>query len=428
MPLAPVARVETMVQALRLEGHEVILITRHFNSPTTDWHSLITPTTEREVAISQEDGVRVIRVPLRERRLLARARTGLEMNNLKRVQVSNRLHYLWNGWPLYHDMTAWLAPYLNQVIKELQGANVLIVSCPPFSGLAVGLLLREALNCGLIADYRDMWTSGGQELTKSQKEEGFWVKIRKKRERDKEAVILGTYDKVVTVNQLLANELQEALKLKKPVELIPNGINPNWRKYDDYDVITNSEVPTLVHAGALYAAQDADNLLFKGLKLYSERYPTQPIVIQFIGSEAREVERRKNVTKENNTVSIRIIDRLSTAKYHQALLAAHGVIALDYGIGNEGVASAKAYDYVGCGRPIIYVINETNDSTLASVLGHGPTQKTTTEEEVCAAIKVITSEWTPTQKPDREETKHLYTDQIAKRWGLLLEGKPLEAL
>ena len=424
LPTAPVSRVKAMLQALTLEGHEVTLVTRHFNSASTDWHSLITPTRGKEVEITKEEGVRVIRLPLRERRLLARARTGLEMNKLKRVQWANRIHYFWNGWPLYHDMRAWSGLFLNTLIKELQGTNVLIVSCPPFSGLAVGLQLQEALGCGLIADYRDMWTAEGQALTKTQKEQGYWARLRKRQERGREAALLGAYNVVVTVNELLANKLQSSFSLKHSVEVIPNGINPAWRKASNLDAFLQDSIPTFVYAGALYEAQDPDNVLFKGIEEFTRTYPEKPIRLFFIGSDVNEVERRKAEIKNANIFPIECIERLPQLEYYDALSKAHAVIALDYGVGNEGVASAKAYDYIGCGRPILYIGATTKANALASILAEGPVTKASTAEEITAAILTLSSEWIPTQNPDREAIAGLYADKQAQKWVSLVNGKP----
>lgn len=233
----------------------------------------------------------------------------------------------------------------RRIIQE-RNIDLVLVTVPPFSSLMLVEKLRKDFPAlPIVTDFRDEWLSSTIDLVSFSRSK----RARRIAQRT-EAIAIANTTEVVTVTEP-ARTLLRSRYPNEPTEkfhLIPNGFElcipararPNIPRRDGKTIIT--------YIGTLYGSTDPTSLIeaIRTLPLHVR----QSLRIRFIG-RIEDEHFRHGLLKLGETVELngflpqsKALEALSESDY--ALLISHDAVNV----------SAKFYDYVGVGKPILAVV------------------------------------------------------------------------
>ncbi|HSG81495.1 MAG TPA: hypothetical protein VLC48_04535, partial [Gemmatimonadota bacterium] len=192
-----------------------------------------------------------------------------------------------------------------------------------------------------IADYRDLWSGNHWDARVAPFR---WVESRFERR------VLRGAARLTSVGSVLATRL--AALHGKPAQVIYNGFDPN-----DYPPSTTPEPGfNITYIGSLYYPDQSPAPLFKALALLNDQHADPQslrIQVNFLGTESAALPRLAHRYGVSNQI------RFSPAVSHQRCLAiqaaATALLYLGWRDPAEGIVSAKIFEYLGAGRPILAV-------------------------------------------------------------------------
>jgi len=265
----------------------------------------------------------------------------------------------------------WL-PFLWRKIKS---ADIIVVSCPPFSPILTLFLVK---NTPCIIDYRDQWTGSylGEYYFKWEKD--LAKKIEKK--------CMDKASAVVTVTKKTGNYLREQYpENKNKIHLIRNGFDETSFPKTHKRKKPNKLI--LTYMGSFNKIIDS-NLIFEGLeKLFSLKPELrEKIVLKYIGPSMIEKlkEKAKNIGLENFISTGYLPQKEALAE-----LIASDLLILIGGSGDEDswLVPGKLYQYLRTGLPIIAV---TKNKEIKDLIGSsGKNCDPEPESFAASIIKVI---------------------------------------
>jgi glycosyltransferase involved in cell wall biosynthesis len=230
--------------------------------------------------------------------------------------------------------------------------DIIVSSSPPGSAHLLAAHVKKKTGLPWIADYRDLWSNNHY----------YYVKGNAMRRIDAwlERKALEAADRLITVSAPLAERLCDYLK--RDVEIIPNGFDP-----DDYEPAPSPQNKiVIVYTGNIYKGKRDPSILFVALRemLDSGEINRETIAVEFYGRRfegLREAIGRYNL---NAIASIR-----GFVDYRRSLSLQHGatlLLMLDW-LGEEGVTSGKIFEYLGAMRPIL-CLGETPQNEVGRLL------------------------------------------------------------
>ena len=260
----------------------------------------------------------------------------------------------------------WIRPSVKFLKKYLvsNGIDMIISTGPPHSNHLIALKLKEALNIGWLADFRDPWTNID-----------YYHKLRlgklaDKRHHDLERRVVSMADEVVTVSWTWAEDF------KKSAGRLPVVITNGFDEEDFSEQVTHvkGKTMTITHIGSLNADR-CPHAFFRAVSaLVSEKRISQDeLKLKFIGPTDVSVF---NDLRQGGIESIsehiphlshkEVLTRIRTSE----LL----LLPLNDTPNIGGVIPGKLYEYIASGRPILCVGNITGDcARILSESGAGET-------------------------------------------------------
>ncbi|MBU0605788.1 MAG: glycosyltransferase [Candidatus Omnitrophica bacterium] len=226
-----------------------------------------------------------------------------------------------------------------------EGVDLIISTSPPETAHLIGRALKKAFNIPWVADLRDLWSEDHF------RERPF---IKKLVLRRIEKTVLKDADRVVTVSEPWAETLRLSLGAgKNKVEVIENG-------FDEEDfgkaVYGGNKKFTISYTGKLHADKQPVAGLFKILKdligegrIDRDRIQVDFYVMGYAKPDISEMARSyglNGVVFEHGMVDYK--RSLEIQRVSDVLLFIQW-----QGRGGDGWYSAKIYDYIGSGRPIL---------------------------------------------------------------------------
>ncbi len=244
--------------------------------------------------------------------------------------------------------------WLPFLLRKIKSADIIVVSCPPFSLMIPLLSIKDI---PYVIDYRDQWTGSylGKYLLKS--EELLAEKIEKQ--------CINKASAVVTVTQKIGDYLKKQYpKNKNKIHLIRNGfdetsfVKAHKRKKTDKFTIT--------YMGS-FSDTFKPNLIFEGLKKLFVLKPEfrDKIVFKYIGPSMIKnlKEKAKNIKLKNFVYTGYLPHRKALSE----LIASDSLILIG-GSGKEDkwLVPGKLYQYLRTGLPIIAI---TKNKEIKKLIG-----------------------------------------------------------
>lgn len=288
-------------------------------------------------------------------------------------------------------------PVAEQVLNE-KGIDTFLVSAPPWSMVVLGGRLKEKTGKRFILEYRDPWTQGP-----------FYHPPKKGLESEFERMeedALRMADAVVMVTDKFAKRMVHRWPfLVDKMHVVPNG-------YDLDDLPTEGIMPpgwenkfVLAYAGSIYTDYHTD-VFIDGLKLWLDRKPElrKQVLLSYIGF----MDRRQR--RYINSSGLSGITQFSGYLSHRAaismLCAAEVLILALPDIPNaDGHISAKIYEYMASGTPVLASIPEGEMSHLIEKSGCGWVVPPADEKAVAAKLDYTYRLWSDSKlkvEPDAD--------------------------
>jgi len=241
--------------------------------------------------------------------------------------------------------------YGLEVVKRVQPDVILSSSLPNTSHL-VARSIAARTGVPWVAELRDLWTRNHNFQR---------VQPLRMLEERMERSVLGKATALVTVSDEWAAQLKHAFN--RPTFVVPNGYDPT-----DYPPPTpgRSDVFSLVYTGMFYNGKQSVDPLFAGVRALADAGRITParFQMQFVGQYLAPIRAR---AEAYGVLPFTSID--PPIPYRDSLArqsASTALLFLDWSAPSaEGWYSAKIYEYLGAGRPVLAV---GNDDTVVSRL------------------------------------------------------------
>jgi len=231
----------------------------------------------------------------------------------------------------------------------------------PFSDHLIGMAVQRALKLPWVADFRDPWV----EYIHWQQWGGRWGSLAT---HQAERAVLRKATRVISVNQHMTARFQIRYPNidKTKFSTVENGFDPS-----DYGVTSerrrNAKF-TMQYAGSLYGARSPENLIkaFERFSARCERARGEAELI-FVGRVGPFLERIQNANSKN----VRYGGMLGHGATCRAMRQADvNIVLLPKVAGSEKDTTAKVYECLGSGRPILAAV--PLNGSAADVLADRP--------------------------------------------------------
>ena len=248
--------------------------------------------------------------------------------------------------PVIGPETPWL---VREILRSLTRASpvpdLILVSGPPFSTFLLARLYSRKYMVPWIADYRDLWTTGGYTAGNS--------RFRLRLEQWIELRLAKQFSAACTVSEPQATALGTGLGIRR-IEVVRNGI-------DDQRPAT----VTAIHDLAADEEHSRLHVLYAG-EIYHDRYDLSPlfqalaalkrsgegVTVEFRGSTVEPLREQAKYWGVSDCVLFGPREPYACSVARQRRADAL-LLVLGTGIEEEGVYSGKLFDYLNARRPIL---------------------------------------------------------------------------
>jgi glycosyltransferase involved in cell wall biosynthesis len=228
-----------------------------------------------------------------------------------------------------------------QLVREFKPDIILSSSLPNTSHLVARAIAQQA-GVPWVAELRDLWTEN-HNFRRVQPLRAFEARL--------ERSVLMDADALVTVSEVWAERLRA--QFGRPTFVVPNGFDPN-----DYprDPRPDTGMFRLVYTGMFYDGRQNPDPLFHAVRQLADSGRIDPrwFRLQFVGQYLGPIRLRAEAFGISPFVEVGSpVPYLESLKLQSAATA---LLFLDWNNDKtEGWYSAKIYEYLGAGRPILSI-------------------------------------------------------------------------
>jgi glycosyltransferase involved in cell wall biosynthesis len=310
----------------------------------------------------------------------------------------------------FPDAGSWrIASLVKQALRlhRRHRFDAIFSSGMPFSDHLAALAIQAILRKPWIADFRDPWveyihwkqwrSAWGGRLTR-------WA----------ESIVVQRAARVIAVNEQMTSRFAERYD-ELPGDrfvTIENGYDP--ADFEGADYQPNGERFRLLHAGSLYDTRRPDTLI-EAFQCFIAQTPgsAKRVQLDFAGRVGSHQERISSASRE---LPVRHVGFLPHATALHAMARADvNVILLPNIAGSEGDTTAKLYECLGSGRPILAIV-PPNGAAARVLNGHDdvfvchPDDR----EGIADAIRSLYTRWLDGRLSNQRSAKVLST--VTRRW------------
>jgi glycosyltransferase involved in cell wall biosynthesis len=311
-----------------------------------------------------------------------------------------RLRSFIKRWLLVVDEQIGWLPFATQGGLSLlrdQSYRVLYSTATPYTDHLVALRLRRASQLPWIADFRDPWLDNVT-LT-------FATPLHRVVCAHLERDILRTADRILVVSEPMRQQFLARYPdlPSSRIVTLPNGFDPE--DFQGIEPAAHDARLTLVYTGSLYGARSARPFL-EALRDTLDRglIPRNALNIRFVGNTGYELGQLVSEWGLGDIVELVAYSSHAQAIAHQ--LAADGLLLIiAAGPGSKAVLTAKIFEYLACGKPILALVPPGAALDLLAEAGVGRMVPPDDVDAIATAVVCLLSDWQSGQLkavPDRD--------------------------
>jgi glycosyltransferase involved in cell wall biosynthesis len=219
---------------------------------------------------------------------------------------------------------------------------------------------------------------------------------------------------VVGVTRPIVEDIRTRLGVE--ALLITNGFDPDeMQKTTEKDGVLDPRRHSLVHTGRLSLAQTSVQPLLDAVRIVSETEPVAgKLELVFAGSVTDEERRALSAPELAGTV--RFVGWLDRSRALALQRAADTLLVVTEGASRRSVATGKLFEYLGSGRPILVLGDETEAARIVEETGSGSSAPASDTHAIAAALRrlVEAPPTTPAQGAAAEYAYPVLVERLAE--------------
>lgn len=299
-----------------------------------------------------------------------------------------RLRHWLKRWCLVVDeQIGWLPFAVRQGLALLRtrSYSALYSTSAPYSDHLVALRLKRTTQLPWVADFRDPWIDNFSIQFATSLHQSWCARLERE--------IVSTADRVLVVSEPMRQKFLDRYPQRKPQHIItlPNGFDP--ADYEGVAPAARDERFTLVYTGSLYGPRNAGSFLAAVSDLLERGViPRSNLSVRFVGNIGPETAQQVARWQLTDVVELRgyVPHRQTIA--HQ-LAADLLVLIIGSGPGSESVLTAKIFEYLASGKPILALIPPGAAADLLAEAGVGQMVPPDEPEAIAVALADLFVEW-----------------------------------
>jgi len=246
----------------------------------------------------------------------------------------------------------WLPLTVRAGVKIIKKENIDIIyaTCPFYTTLIIGFLLKRKTKKPLVIDFRDPWTDNPFAKYPTKLHENIEKKMEKK--------VLTYADYVIVAGDSLKNGLVRKYPfLKSKIEVIMNGFDPE--DFKDLKMREPTNKFTITYTGSLYGIRTARPFLLALKELTEEKADLRKkLEIVFIGNYGKETPLLvKNFGLED---IVKLVKYVPHKECLELMVNSHALLLLitSKDPREREVLTGKLFEYLASQRPILAIAPE----------------------------------------------------------------------
>jgi len=284
----------------------------------------------------------------------------------------------------------WLPSAFDAASKLLTSTkhHVILTTAPPYSSLLLGTLLKKKFHLPLVVDFRDEWGIS-QSYLENAKTDHFSKYLQGKMLD----WVLRNTDSIIATTQASADELQRQAKRlgNDPMaKCIYNGFDENDFCKDVYASTTKDERFRIVYAGTLWNLTSIEPFVAV-LEQLKQRAPTVANKIELV-CVGRKTSEQLFFLRRIQKLACHVVSE-EYCEHHKAIeimCSAHALLLLLSDVPEaERVVSAKLFEYLATGKPIIALVPRGETTELLDEFHHAHFHPRDTEQIAEWLIKIV---------------------------------------
>ena len=288
--------------------------------------------------------------------------------------------------------------------------DCVITTSPPQSAHLVGAALKRR-GVPWIAELRDGWSFEPPRAS--------WpLTVQRRADRALEEFVLRRASAAVAVTAPIVEDLQARYPI--PVRLITNGFDPEDVPADGGDSLVDPARFSLVHTGRMAIARSTPGPLLEAVRLLQSSTPELAARLEVIFAGPLSADEAELLGRPDVAGIVRTVGALQRPRALALQRAADALLVITEGSTRRSVATGKLFEYLGAGRPILVLGEETEAARIVTDSGAGFATPADEPEKIAAALRRLL-EAEPAGGADREAIERYAYPKLAEEYAELIE-------
>jgi glycosyltransferase involved in cell wall biosynthesis len=310
-------------------------------------------------------------------------------------------------------LVGWLPFALPTAVRLVRGRrfDCIISSSPPQSAHLIGLALKRR-GIPWIAELRDGWTFDPPRRD--------WpTRLQRRLDVALERRVVGGADAVVGVTKPIADDLSGRFGVDAVV--ITNGFDPEETGGEGRTDLLDRARHSLVYTGRLaVAGRSVDPLLAAVRALRAaEPHALERMELVFAGPLTR--DEQLVLAAPDLAGVVRTVGSLDRAETCRLQRAADSLLVVAQGISSRSVATGKLFEYLGAGRPILVLGEETEAARIVAETGTGTATSAVDHRAIADALQRLIKT-AGLENRDASAVSRYAWPELAARYAELIES------
>ena len=309
-------------------------------------------------------------------------------------------------------LVGWVPAALRRAVAVARSDQVdcVVTTSPPQSAHLIGRALQRR-GIPWIAELRDGWTF-------EPPREQFPLAVQRTADAALEARMLRRADAVVAVTDPIAADLRERLAIE--AEVITNGFDPEERPADVADGLLAPDRHSFVHTGRMAVSRSTPRPLLDALRLLRARSPETARRLEVVFAGPLSADEKRLVEASGLNGIVRAVGAVPRERALALQRAADTLLVVTEGSTRRSVATGKLFEYLGSGRPILVLGDDTEAARIVRDAGAGIATSATDSGAIADALRHLAE--TPLAAGARADAAARYAyPAIAARFAQTIE-------